>query len=64
VVALGGLGVADGPVALAVVDGADHQLGVAEEGDAGVRGQERRPLSDDRRGVLGAGWVVMVFSWV
>jgi hypothetical protein len=34
VAALGGLGGADGAVALAVVDGADHQLGVAEEGDA------------------------------
>jgi hypothetical protein len=34
VAALAGLGVTDGTVALAVGDGADHQRGVAEEGDA------------------------------
>ena len=62
--ALGGLGVADGRVVLAVVDGADHRLGVAEEGDAAseVRDVVQSRTTGGAYRVLG--WVVMVLSAV
>jgi len=51
-------------VVLAVVDGADHQLGVAEEGDAGVRGQGRRYSRTTGGAYRVLSWVVMVLSAV
>ena len=62
--ALGGLGVADGTVALAVVDSADHQLEVAKEGDAAseVRDVVHSRMKGGAYRVLG--WVVMVLSAV